>query len=99
MNRVEYGNWVPGAVVRFYRKRRGVCHYGIAGPLEMVGMPTVFQAKKCPRPQSYAQLTQNIRALVRNTTPDRSATLTLHNCFCWKSQRRVGSVAFSSEGL
>lgn len=46
MNRVQYGNWIPGAVLRIYSKRRGVWHYGIAGPLDAVGMPTVFHASK-----------------------------------------------------
>ena len=42
MYRVEYGNWVPGAVIRVYSKRHNVWHFGIAdwsanGPMVMHG--------------------------------------------------------------
>jgi len=43
MYRVEYGNWVPGAVIRVYSKRHHVWHVGIAdwpgpyGPMVMHG--------------------------------------------------------------
>ena len=30
MDRVQYGNWVPGGVLRVYSKRHGVWHFGIA---------------------------------------------------------------------
>lgn len=31
MDRIQYGNWVPGGVLRVYSKHRGVWHFGIAG--------------------------------------------------------------------
>lgn len=31
MNRIQYGNWVPGGVLRVYSKRYGVWHFGVAG--------------------------------------------------------------------
>jgi hypothetical protein len=31
LNRIQYGDWIPGAVIRVFSKRRGVWHYGIAG--------------------------------------------------------------------
>jgi hypothetical protein len=40
--RLQYGNWVPGAVVRVYSKRYNVWHFGIAG--WVVG--TVLHASK-----------------------------------------------------
>src|SRR5215472_8631952 len=30
MHRLEYGNWVPGSVIRVYSKRHHVWHFGIA---------------------------------------------------------------------
>ena len=46
MNRIEYGNWVPGAVLRVFSPRHLVYHYGIAGPLDLGGRPTVYQGSK-----------------------------------------------------
>lgn len=31
MNRIQYGNWVPGGVVRVYSNRHQVWHFGILG--------------------------------------------------------------------
>jgi Lecithin retinol acyltransferase len=31
VNRVQYGDWIPGAVIRVFSKRRGVWHFGILG--------------------------------------------------------------------
>lgn len=45
MSRLQYGNWVPGAVLRVYSKRRGVWHFGIAGSLSVSG-PMVVHASK-----------------------------------------------------
>ncbi|HYB60674.1 MAG TPA: lecithin retinol acyltransferase family protein [Methylomirabilota bacterium] len=45
MKRIQYGNWIPGAVVRVYSKRRAVWHFGIAGSLSVAG-PMVMHASK-----------------------------------------------------
>jgi Lecithin retinol acyltransferase len=31
MNRIQRGDWIPGAVIRVFSARRGVWHFGIAG--------------------------------------------------------------------
>jgi len=36
MNRIQYGNWIPGGVLRVFSQRRGVWHFGIAAGLGMV---------------------------------------------------------------
>ena len=45
MNRIQYGNWVPGGALRVYSRRRGVWHFGIAGTLG-VGGPMVLHGSK-----------------------------------------------------
>jgi len=45
MNRIQYGNWVPGGVLRVYSGRRGVWHFGIAGALSVRG-PMVMHGSK-----------------------------------------------------
>lgn len=45
MNRIQYGNWVPGGVLRVYSKRRAVWHFGIADSLDISGQ-TVLHASK-----------------------------------------------------
>lgn len=42
MNGIQCGEWVPGAVIRVFSKRRGVWHFGIAGPV----WGTVMHASK-----------------------------------------------------
>ncbi len=42
MNRIQYGEWIPGAVIRVFSKRRGVWHFGIAGSV----WRTVMHASK-----------------------------------------------------
>ena len=45
MNRLQYGNWIPGGVLRVYSKRWQVWHYGIAGSRTLQG-PMVMHASK-----------------------------------------------------
>ena len=42
MDRLQYGNWIPGAVIRVFSKRRGVWHFGILG----TSWGTVWHASK-----------------------------------------------------
>ena len=46
MNRIQYGNWVPGAVLSVFSQRHLVNHVGIAGPLDSSGRRTVYHASK-----------------------------------------------------
>jgi len=45
MYRVEHGDWVPGAVLRVYSRRRSVWHFGIADEWGQSG-PMVMHASK-----------------------------------------------------
>lgn len=45
MHRFEYGNWVPGSVIRVYSKRHNVWHFGIADWLNG-HQPTVLHGSK-----------------------------------------------------
>ena len=45
MNRIQYGNWIPGGVVRTWSQKRSVWHFGIAGSLGVHG-PVVLHASK-----------------------------------------------------
>ncbi len=45
MNRIQFGNWVPGAVLRTYSKRHNVWHFGIAAHLDASG-PMVMHGSK-----------------------------------------------------
>jgi hypothetical protein len=42
MNRLQQANWIPGAVVRVFSKRRGVWHFGVTG----TSWGTVYHASK-----------------------------------------------------
>jgi len=44
LQRVQYGNWVPGGVLRVYSRRYGVWHFGILTWL--YGQPMVMHASK-----------------------------------------------------
>jgi Lecithin retinol acyltransferase len=45
MNRVQFGNWVPGAVLRVYSKRHNVWHFGIATSLDASGLMVMHGSK------------------------------------------------------
>lgn len=44
MNRIQYGNWIPGAEVRVYSRRYGVWYVGIV--VWVFGVPMVIHASK-----------------------------------------------------
>jgi len=45
MNRIQHGDWIPGGVLRVYSQRRGVWHFGIAGPMTFNGAMVLHASK------------------------------------------------------